>query len=59
MNPLLILGSIIGCFMKIAILVVVSTILLAGCASKEFDQESYDRQNKAAEKSLNSLDKEK
>ncbi len=45
--------------MKIAILVVVSTILLAGCASKEFDQESYDRQNKAAEKSLNSLDKEK
>jgi len=30
---------------------------MGGCASKEFDQKSYDRQNQAAEKSLNSLDK--
>lgn len=29
--------------------------ILSGCASKEFDQRSYDRQNKAAEKSLKSL----
>lgn len=29
--------------------------ILTGCASKEFDQRSYDRQNKAAEKSLDSL----
>lgn len=30
-------------------------LLLGGCASKEFDQRSYDRQNNAAEKSLDSL----
>ena len=30
-------------------------LILGGCASKGFDQRSYDRQNKAAEKSLDSL----
>ncbi len=29
--------------------------ILAGCAQKKFDQRSYDRQNKAAEKSLDSI----
>ncbi len=29
--------------------------VLGGCAQKGFDQGSYDRQNKAAEKSLESL----
>lgn len=31
------------------------TLFLSGCASKDFDQRSYDRQNKAAEKSLDKL----
>lgn len=29
--------------------------LLGGCACKNFDKASYERQNEAAEKSLNSL----
>ncbi|MFC2074255.1 hypothetical protein ACFLR3_03285 [Campylobacterota bacterium] len=41
--------------MKIAVLSVIVISILAGCAQKEFDQRSYDRQNKAAEKSLDSL----
>jgi uncharacterized protein YxeA len=41
--------------MKTVIFVVLSVIVFAGCASKEFDQKSYDRQNKAAEKSLKTL----
>lgn len=41
--------------MKIVILSIVTISILAGCAPKEFDQRSYDRQNKAAEKSLDSL----
>jgi len=40
--------------MKILVLSVF-VMLMVGCASKEFDQRSYDRQNKAAEKSLKSL----
>lgn len=43
--------------MKTVLLVIISLLLMGGCASKEFDQKSYDRQNQAAEKSLNSLDK--
>ena len=39
------------------VLLIMSAFLLFGCASKEFDQKSYDRQNKAAEKSLNGLEK--
>jgi len=39
---------------KMVLLVVLMSIV-SGCASKGFDQESYDRQNKAAEKSQNSL----
>jgi hypothetical protein len=41
--------------MRILFLVLASLVLLGGCASKEFDQRSYDRQNKAAEKSIDSL----
>lgn len=41
--------------MKVLFLSTLTVLVLAGCASKEFDQRSYDRQNKAAEKSLNSL----
>jgi len=41
--------------MKIALFSIVMLSLLAGCAQKEFDQRSYDRQNKAAEKSLESM----
>lgn len=41
--------------MKIVMLSIVLISVLAGCAQKEFDQRSYDRQNKAAEKSLDSL----
>ena len=43
--------------MKTVLLTVMSMVILAGCASKEFDQKSYDRQNQAAEKSLNNLEK--
>lgn len=43
--------------MKRVMLVIISLGLLAGCASKEFDQKSYDRQNMAADKSLNALEK--
>ena len=42
--------------MKIVLLSVISIMIFTGCASKEFDQKSYDRQNKAAEKSLNKLE---
>ena len=41
--------------MRISFLVITCLFLLGGCASKGFDQGSYDRQNKAAEKSLDSL----
>ncbi|MEA3372215.1 MAG: hypothetical protein U9Q62_00865 [Campylobacterota bacterium] len=41
--------------MKIIYFIVALSIFLSGCASKEFDQRSYDRQNKAAEKSLEKL----
>lgn len=41
--------------MKVLFLSTLAALVLAGCASKEFDQRSYDRQNKAAEKSLDSL----
>ncbi|MEA1918559.1 MAG: hypothetical protein U9N52_01860 [Campylobacterota bacterium] len=45
--------------MKIITLFLVAGALFGGCASKpkkaSFDQHSYDRQNSAAEKSLNSL----
>ena len=41
--------------MKVLFLVAFAGLILVGCASKEFDQRSYDRQNKAAEKSLDSL----
>jgi len=41
--------------MKMLFLIFVSLVVLGGCASKEFDQRSYDRQNNAAEKSLNTL----
>lgn len=41
--------------MKMIIFAVVTIIALSGCASKGFDQRSYDRQNKAAEKSLDSI----
>jgi len=34
---------------------VLVVLALVGCASKEFDQKSYDRQNKAAAKAQNSL----
>ena len=37
------------------VLLIISAFLLLGCASKEFNQKSYDRQNNAAEKSLNNL----
>jgi uncharacterized protein YxeA len=43
--------------MKTVFLTVISMMILAGCASKEFDQKSYDRQNQAAEKSLDKLEK--
>lgn len=42
--------------MKIVVISLLTIIALSGCVSKEFDQRSYDRQNKAAEKSLNSLE---
>lgn len=41
--------------MKMTFLIFVALTVLGGCASKGFDQRSYDRQNKAAEKSLNAL----
>jgi len=41
--------------MRILFPVITCLILFGGCASKEFDQRSYDRQNKAAEKSIDSL----
>jgi len=41
--------------MKIVLFSIVMLSVLSGCAQKEFDQRSYDRQNKAAEKSLDSL----
>lgn len=41
--------------MKYLLLSFFIALILGGCASKGFDQRSYDRQNKAAEKSLNSL----
>jgi len=41
--------------MRILFLMSLATLILSGCASKGFDQRSYDRQNRAAEKSLNSL----
>lgn len=41
--------------MKVLLLAALATMILAGCASKEFDERSYDRQNKAAEKSQDSL----
>ncbi len=41
--------------MRISFLVLTCLLFLVGCASKEFDQGSYDRQNKAAERSLDSL----
>jgi len=40
-------------YLKTIILVFVVSATLAGCAT--MDQKSYDRQNKAAEKSQNSL----
>jgi len=43
--------------MKVIVLVIITLAVFAGCASKEFDQKSYERQNRAAEKSLRSLDK--
>jgi len=43
--------------MKVIVLTVISIVVLAGCASKAFDQKSYDRQNNVAEKSLKSLEK--
>ena len=42
--------------MKVIILAIITLAIFAGCASKEFDQRSYDRQNRAAEKSLKSLE---
>jgi len=41
--------------MKVIIFTVAVIIALSGCASKKFDQNSYDRQNRAAEKSINTL----
>ena len=41
-------------YLKPILLILVLGAFFAGCASK-FDQASYDRQNKAAEKSQNSL----
>ena len=41
--------------MKLIFLMLIAFVMLGGCASKEFDQRSYDRQNKAAEKSQDSL----
>ena len=41
--------------MKWLLITLVSLLLLAGCATKKFDNEAYERQNKAAEKSLDSL----
>ncbi len=35
--------------------IILALTLLAGCASKAFDADSYERQNSAAEKSLESL----
>jgi len=43
--------------MKAIIVSIISFVILAGCASKEFDQKSYDRQNNVAEKSLDKLEK--
>ena len=40
--------------MKLIYLSLFIALFISGCASK-FDQRSYDRQNDAAEKSLNSL----
>jgi len=40
--------------MKPIYLFLVITIIFSGCASK-FDQGSYDRQNEAAQKSLDTL----
>ena len=39
---------------KTIITILIVSAAMAGCASK-FDQESYDRQNNASEKSQNSL----
>ncbi len=41
--------------MKVLLCSIIMVSVFAGCAQKEFDQRSYDRQNKAAEKSLDSL----
>jgi len=43
--------------MRWTIVLAMVLIIISGCASKEFDQKSYDRQNKAAEKSLDKLEK--
>ena len=44
-----------GYCMKLIYFILAFSLFLSGCASKEFDQRSYDRQNKAAEKSLDKL----
>ena len=41
--------------MKTILYSLIIMILFSACAQKEFDQRSYDRQNKAADKSLNSI----
>ncbi len=41
--------------MKSVIFALLAVAIMAGCASKVFDQDAYDRQNKAAEKNLNTL----
>jgi hypothetical protein len=41
--------------MKGLIFLVLGLIILGGCAKKGFDHESYERQNRAAEKSHKSL----
>lgn len=41
--------------MKPIYLFLVIAIIISGCASKKFDQRSYNRQNDAAQKSLDTL----
>jgi len=41
--------------MKALFFIALTALILTGCASKGFDQRSYDRQNNAAEKSQDSL----
>ena len=38
------------------ILLLLTITFFSGCAQKEFDQRAYDRQNSAAQKSLDTLE---